>query len=211
MLKESLIRSLLLYLLMIRLKQIIWSLFGKTIRRRAIAPLWRRFLLTLEMARRGYPDWLPTIVDEARQEFIEGKYFSSVIVSSSAVEWVLISELKRAGKSSRGGLSTRIDSARDLGLPVDELFDRNEAGLSKDSAFVRRRHAVAHGDIHGIPHREGLIQFKLPFETLLPVLSPVDADDAFDQLSKGLRFLIKWRVRTIKDRNMKKVNSSSIV
>jgi len=179
-----------------RLIELVWRLFGRTIRRRAIAPLWKRFLLTLQMAKCGYPDWLSTIVDEACQEFIEGKYFSSVIVSSSAVEWVLISELKRAGKSLGGGLSRRIESARDL-LPVNELFDINEIGLAKDSAFVRRRHAVAHGDIHGIPHRQGLIEFKLPFETFSPVLSPVDADEALDQLSKALRFLIKWRIRSI--------------
>ena len=183
------------YSLRRRFRQIVWRLFGRTIRRRVIAPFWKRFLLTLQMAKSDYPDCLSTIVDEACQEFIEGKYFSSVIVSSSAVEWVLISELKRTGKSPTGGLSSRIENARDL-LPVNELFDRTRTGRARDSAFVRRRNAVAHGDIHGIPHRQGLIEFKLPFETGLEP-SPVDADEAFDQLSKALRFLIKWRLRSI--------------
>jgi hypothetical protein len=139
-------------------------------------------------------------VDEARQEFVEGKYFSSVIISSS-VEWVLISELKSSGRSLEGGLSSRIDRARDLGLPVDELFDGNEARIAKCSSFVRRRNPVAHGNIHGIPRRQGLVKFRLPFESFLPSRSPMTADDAFDQISKALRFLIKWRIQTIKNRN----------
>lgn len=83
-----------------------------------------------------------------------------------------------------------------MGLPVDELFDRTETGYAKDNAFVKRRNVVAHGDIHGIPHQQGLIELKLPFETGLE-LSPVTPNDAFDQLSKTLRFLIKWRIHSI--------------
>jgi len=134
-------------------------------------------------------------VDEARQEFIEGKYFSSVIIASSAVEWVLISELKSCGKSIGKGLSYRIDNARNIGLPADELFDKSESRVAKDSVFVRRRNPIAHGDIHRIPHKQGLIKFRLPFETFLARRSPVTPDDAFDQISKALRFLIKWRIQ----------------
>jgi len=187
-----------LYSLVLRCEGIVWRLFGRTIRRRAIAPLWKRFLLTLEMVKSDYPDSLSTIVDEACQEFIEGKYFSSVMMSSSAVEWVLISELKRSGKNTRG-LSSRIENARGL-LPINELFDRNEIGHpARNSVFVLRRNAVDHGDMHGIPHRQGLVKSKLPFGIFYFEPYPVTADDAFDQLSKALRFLIKWRIQAIHD------------
>jgi hypothetical protein len=183
---------------MSRFREIVWRLFGRTIRRRAIAPLWEGFVLALETVKNDYPDWLPTIVDEARQEFTEGKYLSSVIMSSSAVEWVLISELKSAGKGLGKGISSRIENARKLGLPVDELFDRNETDPARDSVFVRRRNSVAHGDIHSIPHQQGLIEFELPFETFPTVPYPVTVDDAFDQLSKALRFLTKWRIHSVR-------------
>lgn len=106
--------SLHAYHLVFQFRQVVWRLFGRTIRRRAIAPLWEGFVLTLEMVKTDYPDYLSTIVDEARQEFIESKYFSSVIMSSSAVEWILISELKSAGKGPGKGLSSRIENARKL-------------------------------------------------------------------------------------------------
>ena len=186
------------YRLVSRFRQVVWRLFGKTIRRRAIAPLWERFLFNLETVKADYPDDLPTITDEARQEFIEGKYFSSVIMSSSAVEWILISELKSAGKGLGKGLGSRIENARKLQLPVDELFDKDETGPARDSVFVQRRNAVAHGNIHDIPRRQGLIEFELPFEIFPTIPYPVTADDAFDQLSKALRFLIKWRIHSVR-------------
>jgi len=188
-------RSLILFLysFKIRFNQIIWDLFGRTIRRRVITPLWKRFLITLKSSKRGYPDYLPNILNEAIEEFIEGKYFSSVITSSTAVEWILISELKRENKNHLGwGLGRRIKMAESI-LPVYELLDKNEEDYFT-CIFVKRRNAIAHGNIHEIPIRIG--RFEKLLEIPVYSRSPkVDADDAYDQLTKALRFLIKWRIK----------------
>lgn len=149
----------------------------------------------LKTGKRGYPDYLSNIVEEAREEFIDGKYLSSVIMSSMSVEWVLISELQRRGKRA-AGLSKRIEMGKELGLPVDELFDKNEdVNCPKDSLFVKRRNAVAHGDMHGVPHRKGPFESKLPLEVFMPFRFPIAPIDSLDQLSKAMRFLIRWRTR----------------
>lgn len=182
-----------------RIKAWVWRWFGGIIRSRLTVHQWRQLLHLLKYGgrgRRGYPDYLSTVVDEARQEFIEGKYLSCVLVSSASVEWVLISELERVGKKERS-LVKRIKAADELGLPINELFDKNE-DTSKpwNSMFVRRRNAVAHGNMHEVPYREGPIKSKWPVEFFMPTRTPISASDALDQYRKAMNFLIKWRIQT---------------
>jgi len=140
-----------------------------------------------------YPDYLSYLVKEACENFIEGKYISCLLTASLSVEWVLISE---ATPKKIGGLGEGIDYAREMGLPVEKLFDEaEETQRSSEAIFVVRRHKMAHGDVHGYPHPQGRIVFKTPriihqMDWFSPV---VNASDAYDQLSKALRFLIAWR------------------
>ncbi len=171
----------------------------RAIRRRFISPLWQRLLLSLEVPF-GYPDYLSNLVDEACEDFIEGKYISCLLAASLSVEWVLISET--APKRLRG-LVERIECAKGIGLPVEKLFDMGEIKENlRETIFVKRRNKLAHGDVHEYPHPQGLIVFRAPrtihqMDWFNPV---VNASDAYDQLSKALRFLIAWRRRALSRR-----------
>jgi len=178
------------------------QILKRTVRRRFVSPLWRSFSQSLESPPVGYPDYLSSLVSEACETFIEGRYIPSLVMASLSVEWVLISELRptaTAGKRSRG-LAEMISRAREIGLPVEKLADKMETEREpREWIFVVRRNKVAHGDVHGYPRPQGRIIFKTPgiIHQMDWFGSVVNASDAYDQLTKALHFLITWRRRAV--------------
>jgi len=178
------------------------QILKRTVRRRFVVPLWRSLSQSLESPPIGYPDYLGSLVSEACETFIEGRYIPSLLMASLSVEWVLISELRptaTAGKRPRG-LVEMISRAREIGLPVEKLADKTETEKEpREWIFVVRRNKVAHGDVHGYPHPQGLVVFKTPrvIHQMDWFGSVVNAGDAYDQLTKALHFLIAWRRRAV--------------
>jgi hypothetical protein len=137
-------------------------------------------------------------MNEACESFIEGRYIPSLLLASLSVEWVLISELRLSTTLGKRppGLAKMISRAKERGLPVDKLKDKAGAEQEpREWIFVVRRNKIAHGDVHGYPHPQGRVVFKTPriIHQMDWVGSVVNASDAYDQLTKALRFLIIWR------------------
>jgi len=170
----------------------------RTVRRHFVGPSWRSFSQSLESPSIGYPDYLSSLVSEACETFIEGRYIPSLLMASLSVEWVLISELQPAATAGKRplGLAKMIARAREIGLSVEKLMDKTEIENEPNKwIFVVRRNKVAHGDVHGYPRPQGLIIFKTPriIHQMDWFGSVVNASDAYDQLTKALRFLMTWR------------------
>lgn len=174
----------------------------RVVRRRSVIPLQRSLLELLESPQVGYPDYLSSLVNEACETFIEGRYIPCLLMASLSVEWVLISELRPAATAGKtpSGLAKMISRAKDRELPVEKLMDKTETGREpRDWIFVVRRNKVAHGDVHRYPRPQGLVIFKAPqiIHQMDWLGSVVNASDAYDQLTKALRFLITWRQRAV--------------
>jgi len=170
----------------------------RVVRRRSVVPLQRSFLELLESPQVGYPDYLSSLVNEACETFMEGRYIPSLLLASLSVEWVLISELRPSTTVDKRppGLAKMISRAKERGLPVDKLMDKADAEREpRGWIFVVRRNKIAHGDVHGYPRPQGRIVFKTPrvIHQMDWFGSVVNASDAYDQLTKALHFLITWR------------------
>jgi hypothetical protein len=174
------------------------QILKRTVRRRFVSPLWRSFSQSLESPPIGYPDYLSSLVSEACETFMEGRYIPSLLLTSLSVEWVLISELRPSTTVDKRppGLAKMISRAKERGLPVDKLMDKADAEREpRGWIFVVRRNKIAHGDVHGYPRPQGRIVFKTPrvIHQMDWFGSFVNASDAYDQLTKALHFLITWR------------------
>jgi len=141
-------------------------------------------------------DIMQTDID-ASYSFILGIFAATIFFASRAVEMAINKDARMQEERKNSDLNWLflrrdvLKKARTNGLPVNLLLNPEEACLSCNPVFVVRRNKVIHGDIEGYKEATGFYQitdFTKPYG--LPV-APSE-DDAYDQLTKGRRFLIEW-------------------
>ena len=169
--------------------------FGKT--------WWQGYLADMgegvdrRFAETGVVYWVPaeampldlfSYLREASLCFSVSRFLAAISMSSGLVEIIINRDARVATRTGVhridgwASLSNRnLREARDAGLPVTELLDGGEdvANDQPPIQFVRLRHKVAHGDLRDFP--EALTDYSPPYE-----------DEAKNQLSKAMKFLIAW-------------------
>ncbi len=164
---------------------------------------WQGYFATMtegvdkRFAEAGVVYWVPaeampldlfSYLREASLCFTVSRFLAAISMSSGLAEIIINRDSRMANRQGVhrldgwASLSNRnLREAREAGLPVTELLDGGEDVANDQHAirFVRLRHKVAHGDLRDFP--EALTDYSPPYE-----------DEAKNQLSKAMKFLIAW-------------------
>jgi len=124
---------------------------------------------------------------EASLCFSLGRFLATVSLMGALVEIILNRDPRLTGRTDLRRISrwitlnnNNLAVAESKGLPVAELIDSGETVSAPEPIrFVRSRNKIAHGDL-------------AMYEVDLPEHNASWEKEAYDQLSKGQRFLIAW-------------------